>query len=65
MIELDADRAIQIVIYRDRESDLARYRQSQMIELDGDRVNKIKIYRDRRREIELFIDRVRQITIDR
>ena len=30
MIEIDGDRVIQIMIYRDRERDLARYRQSQM-----------------------------------
>ena len=34
MIELDADRAIQIVIYRDRESDLAKDRYNQIDRLD-------------------------------
>ena len=47
------------------DNDRYGYNDKEMIELDGDRVYKIKIYRDRRREIELFIGRVRQITIDR
>ena len=34
MIELDADRVRKIVIYSDREGDLARYRQNQIDRLD-------------------------------
>ena len=57
----------QVFFFRDKviDNDRYGYNDKEMIELDGDRVYKIKIYRDRRREIELFIDRVRQITIDR